>query len=75
MSATENEEKLDRCIDKLRECNRHLQTYIRRSVVVENDELREYAKHSVLRKARHIVKLSELIRYYKSEVINECNRK
>ena len=58
------ENKIDRCFDKLRECNRHLQTYIRRSIVVNNDELREYAKRAVLRKARHIVKLSEIIRYY-----------
>lgn len=61
---SELEQKLDRCFDMLRKCNQHLQTYIRRSVVVNNDELREYAKHAVLRKARHIVKLSELIRYY-----------
>lgn len=60
----ELEQKLDRCFDMLRKCNQHLQTYIRRSVVVNNDELREYAKHAVLRKARHIVKLTELIRYY-----------
>ena len=60
----ELENKIDRCFDKLRECNRHLQTYIRRSIVVNNDELREYAKRAVLRKARHIVKLSEIIRYY-----------
>lgn len=64
----ELENKIDRCFDKLRECNRHLQTYIRRSIVVNNDELREYAKRAVLRKARHIVKLSEIIRYYQHGV-------
>ena len=58
------ENKIDRCFDKLRKCNRHLQTYIRRSILVNNDELREYAKRAVPRKARHIVKLSEIIRYY-----------
>lgn len=61
---SELEQKLDRCFDMLMKCNKHLQTYIRRSIVVNNDELREYAKHAVLRKARHIVKLAELIRYY-----------
>jgi len=59
-------DKIDRCLDMLRKCNQHLQTYIRRSVVVNNDELREYAKHAVLRKARHMVKLSEIIRYYQN---------
>lgn len=66
--------KIDRCFDKLRECNRHLQTYIRRSIVVNNDDLREYAKRAILRKARHIVKLSEIIRHYQTEANNECNR-
>lgn len=61
---SEIEQKLDRCFDTLRKCNQHLQTYIRRSVVVNNNELREYANHAVLRKARHIVKLTKLIRYY-----------
>ena len=61
---SEFEQKIDRCFDMLRKCNRHLQTYIRRSIVVNNDELREYAKRAVLRKARHIVKLSEIIRHY-----------
>lgn len=56
--------KIDRCFEMLQRCNQHLQTYIRRSVVVNNDYLREYAKRAVLRKARHIVKLAELIRYY-----------
>ena len=56
--------KIDRCFDKIQECNQHLQTYIRRSIAVNNDELREYAKRAVLRKARHIVKLTELVRYY-----------
>ncbi len=58
------ESKTGRCLDNLLKCNRHLQTYIRRSIVVNDDELREYAKRAVLRKARHIVKLAELIRYY-----------
>ena len=57
-------DKIDRCFDMLRKCNQHLQTYIRRSIVVNNDELREYAKRAVLRKARHIVKLTELVRHY-----------
>lgn len=70
----ELENKIDRCFDMLRKCNQHLQTYIRRSIVVNNDKLREYAKHAVLRKARHIVKLSEIIRYYQAEANNECNR-
>ena len=70
----EIENRIDRCFDKLRECNRHLQTYIRRSIVVNNDKLREYAKHAVLRKARHIVKLSEIIRFYQAEANNERNR-
>ena len=61
---TATEEKLDRCYDLLVKYNRHLQTYIRRSIVVNNDKLREYAKRAVLRKARHIVKLAELMRYY-----------
>lgn len=56
--------KVDRCFDLLVKSNQHLQTYIRRSVVVNNDGLREYAKRAVLRKARHIVKITELIRYY-----------
>lgn len=56
--------KIDRCFDMIQKCNRRLQTYIRRSVVVDNKELREYAKRAVLRKARHIVKLTEVIRYY-----------
>lgn len=56
--------KIDRCFDMLRKCNQRLQTYIRRSVMVDNDELREFAKRAVLRKARHIVKLTELIRHY-----------
>ena len=56
--------KITRCMSNLQKCNQHLQTYIRRSIVVNNDELREYAKRAVLRKARHIVKLTELIRYY-----------
>ena len=63
---SELEQKVDRCFDMLRKCNQHLQTYIRRSVVVNNDKLREYAKRAVLRKARHIVKLSEIIRYYQN---------
>ena len=56
--------KITRCMSNLQKCNQHLQTCIRRSLVVNNDELREYAKHAVLRKARHIVKLTELVRYY-----------
>ena len=58
--------KIDRCFNMLQKCNQHLHTYIRRSVVVNNDKLREYAKRAVLRKARHIVKLSEIIRYYQN---------
>lgn len=63
---SELEQKLDRCFDILMKCNQHLQTYIRRSITVKNDELREYTKHAVIRKARHIVKLTELIRYYQN---------
>ena len=55
-----------RCYDMIRKCNNHLQTYIRRSINLDNDKLREYAKRAVIRKARHIVKLTELIRYYQN---------
>ena len=58
------DDKIARCMSNLQKCNQHLQTYIRRSIVVNNDELREFAKRAVLRKARHIVKLTELVRYY-----------
>lgn len=64
MNPTEVETKIDRCLDMVRKCNRHLQTYIRRSIVVDNDYLRGYARRAVLRKARHILKLAAIVRRY-----------